>query len=125
MDELLNRLGDSRGWEVDGRFVTVNVVGGRTQTVRCEEVDEGDGLMVRVSTEIGDAQQLDADRLRAALGLNWRLRHGSLAIHSQMLKMTHFLTAKRLPDELLVEVVEYLAHTADTYEKHLFGVDVS
>ena len=125
MDELLSRLGASRGWEVDGRFVTVNVTGGRTQTVRCEEVDEGDGLMVRVSTDIGQADQLDEKRLRAALGLNWRLRHGCLAIHAQQIKMTHFLEAKRLPETILVEVVEYLALTADTYEKHLFGVDVS
>lgn len=123
MEDRLTRLGSARGWDVDGRFVTVAVAGGRTQTVRCEEVDEGDGLMLRVSTTVGDASELSASRLRAALGLNWRLRLGSLAIHAQTLKMTHFFPAKKVEDEALVEVVEYLALTADTYEKHLFGVD--
>ncbi len=123
MDERLQQLSAAQGWDVDGRFITVAVAGGRTQTVRCEELDEGDGRMIRVSTIVGDAAAMSGMRLRAALGLNWRIRYGALAIHEKMLVMTHFFTEPKISDTMLSEVIQYLAMTADTYEGHLFGPD--
>ena len=123
MEERLLKFGADKGWEVDGRFVTVEVTGGRRQTVRCEAVDEGDGRMFRVSTIVGDSSAMSAVRLRAALGLNWRIRYGSLAIHDKMLVMTHFFTDSKVSDAIIAEVIQYLAMTADTYEEHLFGDD--
>jgi len=66
---------------------------------------------------------MSAVRLRAALGLNWRIRYGSLAIHDKMLVMTHFFTDSKVSDAIIAEVIQYLAMTADTYEEHLFGDD--
>ncbi len=121
MDKRLQALGAGNGWSVDGRFVTVAVAAGRVQTVRCEEVDEGDGRMIRVSTIVGEGSKMSETRLRAALGLNWRIRYGALAIHDKMLVMTHFFTDLKVSDATLAEVIQYLAMTAATYETHLVG----
>jgi hypothetical protein len=121
VDKRLQALGAGNGWSVDGRFVTVAVAAGRVQTVRCEEVDEGDGRMIRVSTIVGEGSKMSETRLRAALGLNWRIRYGALAIHDKMLVMTHFFTDLKVSDATLAEVIQYLAMTAATYETHLVG----
>ena len=121
MEERLQVLSAGNGWTVDGRFVTVAVAEGGAQTVRCEEVDEGDGRMIRVSTIVGDASGMSETRLRAGLGLNWRIRYGALAIHDKMLVMTHFFTDLKVSDATLAEVIQYLAMTAAMYEAHLVG----
>ena len=121
MESRLSQLSAERGWEADGRFVTVGVAGGRTKTVRCEEIDEGDGKMLRISTIVGDAAQLSASRMNAALVLNWRIRHGALAIHDGMVVMTDFITNRKATDEMIAEVIQYLAMTADTYAAHLLS----
>ncbi len=74
-------------------------------------------------TRIGPVEALDEDRLVSALRVNAGLARGALAVMHDDLVM---LDTQLLQDAELNEVkasIDYLARTADSYEKTLFDTD--
>jgi hypothetical protein len=95
----------------------------RQQLVTIEFFEADGQEFARLSTRIGPIEELGEERLLMALRVNAGLPYGALAVAQQDLVMidTHMLSDVDL--EEVSASVKYLARTADSYEKSLFGTD--
>ena len=123
MASVFKAICDKNGWECRGNEAVLSLDAGRQQSVFMETSAEGGEDILRIYSVIGDAGVLDESRMRSALNLNYRLRHGALGIRENQLVLTDtFLTREADHDEVRLSV-EYLARTADQHEKHIYGTD--
>lgn len=122
--DLCERICRETGWERLPNAVRVTLQGGREQRVAVEFFEQDDGEeCVRLSSRIGPVEALDEDRLVMALRVNAGLAHGALAVMHDALVMVDTLMLTELDPGEVQASIDYLARTADAYEKSLFGTD--
>lgn len=127
MQARLDRLCAATGWTHAGNRLTVALPDGRTQSFVFEPYRDGNVDSMRVYTVLGPASKVDDMRLRAALRLNWQLRHGALAVGlleddgDEQLVLVDIWAEADEPN--LSEVLRQMAMTADRYEQLVFGTD--
>lgn len=123
MANIFEQVCDDKGWPREGATVKLPLAGGRSQAVTCESFEEAGENLFRLYSVLGGADILDEQRMRSALSLNYRLRFGALSIREDKLVLTHNFLSRDADAGEVAATVEYLAATADQYEKHLYGTD--
>jgi hypothetical protein len=109
---------DSEEWVLD-----VQQEGGRHQDIMLTEFEENERSLLRLTTNVGRADDFKSQRLHTALELNASLVYGALAIYQGNIVFTETMPLVRDDINEYVDVVRYLTRVADRYEKMLFGVD--
>jgi hypothetical protein len=121
--DILRVACKERGWELLPSGVNISLIGGRHQVINLETFEFRGREMIRFSTTIGDASDLDDARLNRALGANATLAHGALAIAGHDLVMTDTLLLKHADAREVESSLSFLGEQADHYEQILFGID--
>jgi hypothetical protein len=122
-DGLCERICKETGWERLPNAIRVSWSGGRHQLVALEFFEQHGWEFVRLVSRVGPVEALDEERLLMALRVNAGLTCGAFAVMHDALVLSDTLL---LQDANLSEVkasIGYLAGTADSYEKTLFGTD--
>lgn len=122
-EALCDRVCRRTGWELLPNGVRVHWEDGRHQLVALEFFEHGEGEFVRFSTRIGPVDRLDEERIFMALRVNAGLPHGALAVMHDALVMLDTQILEDADENRVQASVDYLARTADSYEKTLFGTD--
>lgn len=124
MSDLFESVCKTKSWEIreDGG-VRLQLPDGRGQTVFSEVVEVDDEQVLRVWTVIGEAMILDRNRLTGALGLNWRLVYGAMAIKDEYLVMVDTFLLREADEDELIHSIEYMAAEADRYERLLYRAE--
>lgn len=122
MRELLKKTVEQGKWinirETGGSWVvTLELKGGRKQTVIVSTFEEGGNQYGRLKSKIGPAAALSSQRPTMALRMNAGLTHGSLCIDGEDLVIQETLMlAESTPTHLLASL-QYIGEAADRYEK--------
>ncbi|HZE99452.1 MAG TPA: hypothetical protein VE981_20780 [Planctomycetota bacterium] len=128
LKELLEAVSKLKGWKSTAEQgvagLDVPQAGNRRQFVSLVEFKDDSHPMVRCTTRIGPAGQLEPSRLRSALELNSRLPHGCLAVDGAHLVMTVTRPLGTTTPQTTGDAVEFIARQADQYEKLIFKTDV-
>ncbi|MFQ5507055.1 MAG: hypothetical protein ACE5F1_19970 [Planctomycetota bacterium] len=124
MATAFHRVCDQNGWDHKPGSAVVPLPDGRKQKVFVEVVEDGGEELLRIYTVVGDASILDEIRMQAALKINFRMRHGALAIMDQKLVILDTFPAEGADEEVLQDSAEYMAKRADDYEKYIYRIDV-
>jgi hypothetical protein len=114
-----------RNWSIEPGCIEIRFADKRRQRVAFEFFSFEDQELLRIHSVIGSTKKIKSDRLNTALGLNFRLPHGALAIHKNDLVMVDTLMVKEAGPVEISAAIVYLAETADHYEKTMFGPDVN
>ena len=126
MRELLQKTVEQGKWinirETGGSWVvTLDLKGGRKQTVTVSTFSEGGHQYGRLKSKIGPAAALSSQRPTSALKMNAGLTHGSLAIDGDDLVIQEtIMLAESTPTHLLASL-QYIGEAADKYEKMMGG----
>jgi hypothetical protein len=120
---LCERVCEARGWELQPTGVVVRWGDGRHQVISLEIFEYQDEKLVRLLSGIGSAVELGKERLVMALSANAELAHGALAIWDGQLCMTDSFMLEDVEAAQLEAAIDYLAETADHYERSLFGTN--
>ncbi len=121
--EVFQKVCDKNGWSLGGNTVEITLDGGRRQRVFVETFRHEDDEMARAFTVVGSSEDLSQTRAQSALGLNFGLSHGALAIHEGNLVMTDTFLIKDADEDEVEASVRFLSKTADRYEKLIYGTD--
>ena len=121
--EVLKRVCHERGWELLHSGVRVSWADGRQQLVELEFFPFKREELVRLYTTIGSVEDLSSIRLTIALRINAELAHGCLAVKNEHLIMTDTLMLRDSDYDEIEASINYLAETADHYEKTIFETD--
>ncbi len=122
MRELLKKTVEQGKWinirETGGTWVvTLELKGGRKQSVIVSTFEEGGIQYGRLKSKIGPATALSSQRPTMALRMNAGLTHGSLCIDGEDLVIQETLMlAESTPTHLLASL-QYIGEAADRYEK--------
>jgi len=122
---LFAKICAAAGWKQVAAAVDLDLDGERSQRVMHEMYDDGDERLLRVYSVVGPASVLDERRIRAALGLNWRLKYGAIAIWENKLVVTRSFLERDVDEDELRLAIEFIARTADEYEKHIYRRDAN
>lgn len=125
MHPLFDKVCREAGWTPIAAGVDIDLDDGRSQRVVHEVYDDEGEKLLRVYSVVGPAKRLDERRVRAALGLNWRLKFGAIAIWEDKLVVTRSFLERDLDDDELRLAIEFIARTADDYEKFIFRRDAN
>ena len=120
---VLDRVCSEHGWTRDRYTLEVPVESGGRQTVLLDAFDFEDEELVRVASPIGPMELTDPLHMNTALRLNYGLPHGSLAMSEDRLVLVDTLLADEPDAEEIEAVIEYLAETAEYFERSIFGGD--
>jgi hypothetical protein len=120
---LLERVCGERGWLLLPSGVQVSWADGRHQLVELEFFQSGREELVRFYTTIGSAEDLGPVRLTVALKINAELAHGCLAVRNEDLIMADTLLLQDAGQAEIEASIDFLAETADYYEKTIFETD--
>ncbi len=123
MHPLFDKVCRAAGWNPVAAAVDIPLEGGRSQRVIHEKYEDDGDVLLRVYSVVGPANRLDERRIRAALGLNWRLKFGAIAVWEDKLVVTRSFLERDLDDDELRLAIEFIARTADDYEKFIFRRD--
>jgi Putative bacterial sensory transduction regulator len=123
MGSLLAGVCAKNGWKAHDNEVMVPLPGGRHQGVRVESFAEAGEELVRLHSVIGRSDSMGKVRMEAALRLNGHLRHGAIAIKDGDLVLIDTLLLADLSEDELERSIQFLAQTADQYEREIFGTD--
>ena len=107
----------------DGWVVEIPQPEKRKQRVFATTFVDGTNAMVRFTSRIGDAGKIDGGRALAALELNFKMPHGSMATDRGLLVLTDTRPLRTTTPESSTQVIRYIAKQADTYERMIFGSD--
>ncbi len=121
--QILKRVCLERGWELLHSGVRVSWPDGRQQLVELEFFPFKREELVRLYTTIGSVENLSSIRLTIALRINAELAHGCLAVKNDHLVMTDTLMLRAADYGEIEASINYLAETADHYEKTIFETD--
>ncbi len=121
--KICTRVCEEQGWELLPTGVRVRWPDGRRQLVSLELFEFEEEELVRLSTVIGRASELELERLLSALRVNAILAHGALAVQDEDLVMVDTLMLADANHAEIEASIRYLAKTADGYEKTLFDRD--
>lgn len=128
LNDLVESVSKLKGWKtVSGAgpiALSIPQSAGRRQVVSLSEFKDDGQAMVRFTTRIGSAENLEPRRLRSALELNIRLPHGCLAVEAGDLVLTETRPLKTTTAETSGDAIEFLARQADQYENLIFKTDV-
>lgn len=109
-----------KNWQCDGQQATLILPGGRHQILTFEPfLFEGEE-MLRVFTRVGPVAALSEVQLSAVLGLNSSLAFGALAIVGTDLVMTETFLIKGDCQALVSYAMNFIAETADRYEREIY-----
>jgi len=122
-EERTSEICERRRWKWDGQHVDMDLAGGRRQQVQLDYFVHDEHEMVRLYSLIGSTKRIRPDRLAYALALNFRMPHGSMAVHDDMLVVVDTLMLADADTGEIESTIAYLAETADQYEKSMFGPD--
>ena len=114
---------DKNGWPCEGGQAEITLAHGRRQFVFMEVFTFNDEEMIRFYTVVGRADMLTEVRLRAALGINFGLPYGALAIHRENLVLTDTFLVREADYDEVESSIRYIANTADRYERLIFDSD--
>ena len=114
---------EAHDWELLPTGVFVRFGDGRGQLVRLEFFEHELEELVRFSSVIGAIDSLSRERLVTALRANSGFAHGGLAIIDDDLCVVDTLIIAGAEARAVAAVIEYLARSADEYERIVFGVD--
>ena len=120
---VVDKVCKAQGWTRDRYTIEVPIDGDRRQTVTLDAFDFDDEELVRVASPIGPTEHIDPLHLNTALRLNYGLPHGALAMAEERLVLVDTLLADEPDEEEIEAVIEYLAETADHFERTIFGTD--
>jgi len=120
---VVDQVCQGQGWTRDRYTIEVPIDGGRRQTVTLDAFDFEDEEHVRVVSPIGPTEHIDPLHLNTALRLNFGLPHGALAMAEDRLVLVDTMLADEPDAEEIEAVIEYLAETADHFERTIFGTD--
>jgi len=120
---ILKRVCRDQGWDLLPTGVQVSWPNGRRQLIELEFFEFKRQELVRLFTTIGEVESMSAVRLTVALRINAELAHGCLAVHEDHLVMTDTLMLRDADAAELEASIDYLAETADYYEKTIFETD--
>jgi hypothetical protein len=121
--QILQRVCRDQGWELLPSGIQVSWPNGRRQLIELKFFQFKREELVRLYTTIGDVESMNAVRLTVALRINAELAHGCLAVHEDHLVMTDTLMLRDAVPAEIEASIDYLAETADYYEKTIFGTD--
>ena len=121
--QILERVCRDRGWEVLPTGVQVSWPNDRRQLIELEFFQFEDEELVRLFTTIGESEGMTAVRLTIALRVNSELAHGCLAVKNEHLIMTDTLMLRDSDYDEIEASINYLAETADHYEKTIYETD--
>ena len=119
----LKRVCQEQGWELLPSGVRVSWANGRQQLVELEFFPFKHEELVRLYTTIGSVKNLSSIRLTIVLRINAELAHGCLAVKNDDLVMTDTLMLRDADYGEIEASINYLAETADHYEKTIFETD--
>jgi hypothetical protein len=127
LEELVTKMCKAESWASAaagaGWGIDVPQPKGRKQKVYAATFKDGADPMVRYTSMIGDAGEVDDKRARMALELNAKMPHGCLAIEGGHLVVTATRPLKTTTPESSAVAVRYLAKQADTYERLIYQRD--
>jgi hypothetical protein len=128
LEDLVAKMCKQQHWtsEPDGAGLAIEIPQpkGRKQKVLATAFKDKTDPMVRFTSNIGPADQIEDRRAKMALELNSKLPHGCLAIAGDQLVVTATRPLKTTTPESSAAAVVYLANQADTYERLIFSGDV-
>src|SRR5262245_26949440 len=128
VEDLVAKMCKLEHWtaEPDGGGVWIEIPQpkGRKQKVFAVSFKDKTEPMVRYTSRIGPADQIEDKRAKMALELNSKLPHGCLAIDGDQLVVTATRPLKTTTPESSAAAVRYIANQADTYERLIFSGDV-
>jgi len=110
-------------WQLTGRQATLPIPGGRTQVIELERFVFQGEEMARIFTLVGPADELSTVQLNAILSINFGLAFGALAFAGGQLVMTDTFLLKQVDHDQLAFSMNFLAETADGYERQIYGTD--
>ena len=122
-ESVLTAVCSQRGWGRAGDEIQVPTEEGRAQLVWVEALEFEDDVLVRFASGIGPTEHIEPLHLNTALRLNYGLAHGALALRGEQLVMVDTVFEDSPDAEEIEAVVEYLAESADHFERTLFGTD--
>jgi hypothetical protein len=121
--DLCRSVCRTHGWELLPNGVRVEWEDGRHQLVELEVVDHETEALVRLFTTIGSVEKLTPVRLTIALRINAELAHGAFAVKDNQLIMVETFLIDGVDEGQIAASIQYLAETADYYEKAIFETD--
>jgi len=128
LKDLVQSISSAEKWsaEADGAAFTITVAisAKRSQKVVVTEFKDQGTAHVRFTSRVGPASSLDAARCRAALELNARLPHGSLALADGQLVLTETRPLETTTPATSGAAIRFIARQADLYEETIYGTDV-
>ena len=123
MPDVFKTVCDKNSWTLEAARADIPIAGGRRQGVVVELFDHEKEKMARIYSNVGPAGDLSETRLRAALGINYRLPHGALAIREDHLVMSDTFLIREADADEVEHSMRSLAETADKYERLIYGTD--
>ena len=114
----------NQGWELLPTGVLVLLGDGRRQLVSIEFFEYQEEELVRLWSATGPVSALSREQLATALDSNMHLAHGALAIKDDDLCLVDTLPGDADENDVAA-CIEFLARSADEYERVVFGTDVN
>lgn len=110
-------------WELIPTGVLVRFGDGRQQLVSIEFFEFERQELVRFASAIGPVARMQGDELVTALRTNAEIAHGALAIVDDDLALVDTLLIEGLETTALAATIEFLATSADEFERVVFRTD--
>ena len=127
LEDLVAKMCKLEHWTAEpegaGVWIEIPQPKGRKQKVYAAPFKDKTEPMVRYTSRIGPADQIEDRRAKMALELNSKLPHGCLAIEGDHLVVTETRPLKTTTPESSAPAVRYLASQGDTYERLIFTGD--
>jgi hypothetical protein len=114
---------EQQQWELLPTGIVVRWGDGRHQLVALETFEFEREELVRLASIIGDVADMSREQLATALRVNGGLAHGALAIRADQLCMTDTLMLAEAGIDEIKAAIEFLARSADEFERTLYGTD--
>jgi len=121
--EKCREVCERHDWELLPTGVLVRFGDGRRQLVSLEFFEYEQEELVRFSSTIGPVEELSRERLLTVLRSNCELAHGGLAIQDEDLCLVDTLLIEDADVHAVAASIEYLARSADEYERVIYGTD--
>lgn len=123
LPEIFQKVCTRKGWAVQDNDIDILLQGDRMQRISIVLFKHEGASMIRAFSKIGTGEALSESRLASALRLNFSMPHGAVALNEGMLVLTDTFLLKDADEGEVEASLEFLATTADRYEKLIYGGD--